>query len=142
MIRIGVGGAWKAAQAFVGVGGAWKPTEVFLGVGGAWKPLGSGLAAAAAPAVRVATRSGPGTVTTGVTVVTVTGGVAPFAYAWARASGDAVITATADDAAATAFTADIGLGETLAASFACAVTDALGQTAVSNLVNAILHETS
>lgn len=87
---------------------------------------------AASPTFVSGGRAGPGSVTTGTTTATPTGGQAPYTYSWARV-GAGSGTPTAPTAATTAFTRGMGLGETADETFRCTVTDALGATATADV---------
>jgi hypothetical protein len=80
-----------------------------------------------------ASRPGTATVYTNQTSVTVTGGRAPYTYAW---STDPSFSVTAINSPATTFRAGVDSGDTLEADFFCTVTDAAGRTAVTNSVHA------
>lgn len=74
-------------------------------------------------------------------VVSVTGGITPFSYAWTKVRGD-TITATNPTAASTYFSGVVSADTTLQAAFICTVTDALGATAPSNEVSVSLSAVS
>ena len=80
-----------------------------------------------------ASRPGSAAVYTNQASVTVSGGKAPYTYAW---STDPSFNVTAPTAAATTFRAGVESGDTLEADFFCTVTDADGRTAVTNTVHA------
>lgn len=77
-------------------------------------------------------------VTTSVVTVTVSGGQAPYTYSWARLDGpDPYWNILAPTSAATAFIrGSVGPGDTEAATYACTVTDALGNTETTITVTA------
>jgi len=60
-------------------------------------------------------------------VVSVTGGAAPFAYAWSKIAGD-LITPNSPAAASTFFGGTVDVDTTAYATFKCVVTDAFGAT--------------
>jgi hypothetical protein len=84
----------------------------------------------AAPSPVSRTRSG--SVTSAVSTVGVTatpaGGIAPYSYSWAFASGNSDIGAVSPSAATTAFSALLDPGDSIAATFTCTVTDSEGAT--------------
>lgn len=70
--------------------------------------------------------------------VTVTGGVAPYTFAWTYVSGD-VVTCNAPTAAATTFSATLSASESRYAEWKCRVTDAAGVVADSATVPVTLQ---
>jgi hypothetical protein len=75
------------------------------------------------------------------TIVSVTGGTAPYAYAWVRLSGDVSVTATVPAGPTTQFTAFLPVDGYATAVFQCTVTDASGATATVQ-VTIILNNVS
>jgi hypothetical protein len=71
--------------------------------------------------------SGSVLVTSRSAAVTVVGGVAPYGYTWAQASGDPMA-ATAPTADESAFEAMVASGALAAGTWTCTVTDAAGKT--------------
>lgn len=71
--------------------------------------------------------------------VTVSGGVAPFTYAWTRDSGSATINATLPAAATTRFSATVPYDSEVSANFVCTVTDANGATATASVLATLTH---
>lgn len=134
-VSLGVGGAWKNVPSlFVGVAGVWKVVNnAYVGIGGAWKLAYVSLAASISGG-GVGTRSGAGYATTPIdTVVTVVGGVGAITYAWSRVSGDVRVNATVPNGTPTRFTALMNSsGDNAAATFACIVTDSVGNEVTTN----------
>lgn len=133
-----INGAWVSPErAEVRIGGSWRTivrAEVY--VGGAWKTAATFL-----PPVTLALSTQVvsgfafgGTVYTNNVTVTPSGGQAPYTYAWARVSGDGAVENPA--AATTNFSDTPGFGNTTEGYFICTVTDALGNVAVSDQVQA------
>lgn len=75
-------------------------------------------------------------VTSGGTTASPAGGRAPFTYAWAQLSGDAM-TILSPTMATTQFRATVQPNTSLSGTFRCTITDAVGQTATAD-VEAIL----
>lgn len=78
-----------------------------------------------------ASRPGSATIATNETTATVTGGTAPYAFAWQ--SSDGVMSPTASTSATTRFTGQVESGDTVSDSFTCTATDAKGQTATTQV---------
>ena len=74
----------------------------------------------------VSTAPGGGFVTTNSVTVTPSGGLAPYTYAWSLVSG-ASATAQSPTFATTTFRANVGPSDSVVSTFACLVTDSLGQ---------------
>ena len=90
--KVGVSGAWKELNGApkVGVSGAWKTVrEIYTGVSGAWKLAFVNLSFASGPDGNEEA-SDTGEPLTGTVdfnaAVTVSGGTAPYSYAWVRES--------------------------------------------------------
>ena len=79
-----------------------------------------------------------GSVTTGSASVTVSGGIAPYTYAWSYISGNSSITITTPTGSSTTFSATVA-GIPKQANYQCTVTDSLGHTAVSGTINVTLE---
>jgi hypothetical protein len=78
------------------------------------------------------------TVTTGTVTGTASGGTAPFAYKWTRASGSTGITITSSTSNSTTFrAATLAAGETRSGVFTLTVTDANGATDSANVTVSI-----
>lgn len=112
--------------------GLVKATAIFFGTAG---PVEGGggeapdVTAAASPASVYGTGRFP-TVTTGSTTVGVSGGKAPFAFAWSLVEASGTWEATSPTAATTAFRCTTAVEDDLQdATFRCTVTDANGKTA-------------
>lgn len=67
-------------------------------------------------------------VTTNSVTATVSGGTAPYTYAWTRVSGDAGFNALTGSSASTRFRISLDVGGEAFAVFRCTVTDARGRT--------------
>lgn len=79
-------------------------------------------------------------VTSGSATATVSGGVAPYSYAWSRSSGSTLIEALTGSLATTAWRGDIPEADpSQVAIFICTVTDAVGAIAVSGGVTVTLE---
>lgn len=85
------------------------------------------LAASVSPAYASSTSSGSGSKTTGSVVVTPSGGVGPYTYAWAKKSGED-IPPNSPSAATTTFTGTVSPSEFKSAVYTCTVTDSTGGT--------------
>lgn len=72
----------------------------------------------------------PVVVYTNTTSITVTGGRAPYVYAWSSVPGWTVANPTSSQ---TAFSSAVGSGSTDEATFTCTVTDARGSTATATV---------
>jgi hypothetical protein len=89
------------------------------------------LSAPASTSLQINTASG----TTAAVTATVSGGVAPYAFQWARLSGSTAITAGTPGSNTTSFTATgLTAGQTVSATFRCTVTDWFGNTATADVV--------
>jgi len=122
--EVRIAGQWRTiirAEAYVG--GAWKTAAMFL------PPLTLSLSTQV-----VSGFASSGTVYTNAVTVTPSGGQAPYSYAWSRVSGAGTVANAA--AATTNFTDTPGWGNTTEGYFICTVTDALGNVAVSEQVQA------
>lgn len=76
-----------------------------------------------------------GVVTTATETVTVSGGTAPYTYAWTRVAGNLAIVATAPAAATTNFQATVtDSGSPYIAYFQVTVTDTNGAVVTSNMI--------
>lgn len=78
--------------------------------------------------------SGSASVVSNSTTAVPTGGVAPYTYAWAYASGDTGIAANSASAATTTFSKTLATGVSIAAIFDCTVTDANDAQAVCSVI--------
>ena len=97
---------------------------------------GGGLAVNIDPALVIgsALTDDPATVTTATATASVTGGTAPYTFAWALDSGNVGWTATNPTAATTSFRfATIGPGDSEFGVFEVTVTDARGRTATGTV---------
>lgn len=130
-----IGGTWRKGVFWENVGGTWRKLTPWLNVAGTWRkdpnPSASTLVAVASPnsVTGAISRPGVGIAVTNETTVSVTGGTAPFTYAWTSSEG--VMTATAPALPTTRFSAPVEGGDTASDTFAVLVTDAKGQTATS-----------
>jgi hypothetical protein len=126
-------GTWRQGVLWQNVGGAWRKITPWLNVGGTWNkdpnPSATALLATASPlsVAGAISRPSAGIATTNEATVSVTGGAAPFSYAWSAQDG--LMTATLPTAASTRFMAEVEPGSTASDNFTCLVTDANGQTA-------------
>jgi hypothetical protein len=82
-----------------------------------------------------------GTVTSNNTIVTPSGGTAPYTYLWSYVSGNTSIVATAGTSATTAFSAILFGGDSTTGSWKCKVTDATAAFIYSNIVYITLRAT-
>lgn len=127
----------SASKAHLRHGGATKDVQrAHIRIGGVTKQFYSSLnSGGTSPGISVSPTSVSGSasststvsITTRSTTVSVSGGVAPYSYAWTQTSGDPM-TATSPSGATTAFTASVGPGTRLAGVWQCTVTDAAGTT--------------
>ena len=86
---------------------------------------GGGFHAQANAAVRIGSRTSPGSVTTSTVTITTNGATGSVSYAWSQLSGDDTWSITSAAGAATAFNTNVSTpGEQKRATFACLVTDA------------------
>ena len=79
------------------------------------------------------------TLTTAVTTATVTGGAAPYSYAWAKVSGDAITAVTPTGAATSFRAAALAAEEVRTATFRVTVTDSASLTATRDINVAIVR---
>lgn len=118
--RIRVGTSWKnLTRAIVYVGGAWKDADVFT------PPL-------SVSANDVFAAGFTSTLTTNTATASVTGGIAPYTYAWALVAngGGTVSTANSPSAISTTFTkTGVPAGTDYTDTWKVTVTDSLGSTA-------------
>lgn len=87
-------------------------------------------------------RSGSGTGVTNVTTATVSGGVAPYTYAWTYVSGDNTMSATVPTGVTTAFSASLSVNQEKDAVWQVVAIDNLGATSPPVQVNVTLIENS
>jgi hypothetical protein len=156
-IKVRFGGVWQTitgGQVFSG--GAWRSlVAVQVYSGGAWRqvgnftPPGTGGGGGGALSLSLSTTAIGGRAGTGATAmttsnsatVTPSGGLAPYSYAWSVVSSDGQATYTIDSSTLSTTTATAtSLGGPLPSSCGCTihcvVTDSLGATATSDIVNA------
>ena len=95
----------------------------------------STLSASASPTSASGAQSSgsPISVTTTPATVTPSGGLAPFTYIWARASGVLGPVANSPNSATTSFTSTVDPGVTNVTVFRCTVTDAVGQESTADV---------
>jgi|GEM_PF-2766895 len=135
-----IGGTWRKGVLWENVGGTWRKLTPWLNVAGTWRkdpnPSSAAIAAIANPndVTGAISRPAGGLAQTNESTVAVTGGMAPFSYAW---SSSGTMTATNPSAAATRFTAFVEAGETVGDYFTCLVTDAKGQTATATVAASV-----
>ena len=106
------------------------------------KSGGGSYAATASPSG--VSKSGAGAITTPSVTCSVSGGVGPFTYAWAKVSGDDGITINSPTSASTSFSGDPSSGASISATYQCTVTDTGAGNAqvVSNSITATLNDTA
>lgn len=80
-----------------------------------------------------------GTVTSDSQAVTVTGGTAPYTYAWSYVSGSLAISITSPTGSSTTFSATVDDGSPEEAVFKCTVTDNLGFVVETNSISVQLR---
>lgn len=98
---------------------------------------GSALSASIDPAYVTGARSGPSQrVSTNLATVTVSGGKAPYSYAWGAVTDWQISSPTS---AATTFSAVIAPGGDKSDNFACTVTDARGDSVIVNVVATVFN---
>lgn len=142
--NIGTAGGNKlVVTATVGTAGGNKTIlNGWIGTAGGNKQFFANLSATTTGGV--GTRSGPGVVnTSSPSVVTVTGGTAPYSFLWnlvTPSSPDAT-SATVSMGQSTYFTANASASETLHSTWNCTVTDFLGNTTDTNTVTVTLIAT-
>lgn len=122
------GGVWAEAPVYRKAAGAWAPAPMWKKVAGVWTLI-SGTVTPTPSTPNTSKLGTTATVTSDAVSVAVTGGTAPYSYAWAKQSGG-TITAGSPTAASTTFA---GATMTVAegartAIFRCTVTDANGIT--------------
>lgn len=134
-MRVRVNGDWKEVDsARVRVGGAWKQlASVRVYVGGAWKEAETFVPAlsVAISGSGIATRIGPGNVTTPPITATPSGGLSPYTYSWTRVSG--VGTVNSPTSATTTFSATLANGDDVSGTFRVTVTDSLATVATADV---------
>lgn len=137
-----INGAWVSPdRAEVRVGGAWRTvTRAEAYIGGAWVTIATFLppVTLSLSTTLVTGFAFGGTVYTGNVTVTPSGGQAPYTYAWSRVSGSGTVANAA--AATTNFYDNPGAGNSTDGIFVCTVTDALGNVAVSEGVQAYFDD--
>lgn len=133
-----INGAWVSpGRAETRIAGQWRTiTRAECYVDGAWKTAATFLppVTLALSTTLVTGFAFGGTVYTSNVTVTPSGGQAPYTYAWARTSGAGTVANAA--AATTNFYDTPGAGNSSTGIFVCTVTDALGNVAVSDGVQA------
>lgn len=85
------------------------------------------LTAFATPSSIYGSHFGPGVAATPAVTISVTGGTTPYTYAWTKVSGDTMTVAN-PTGASTGFSATVGYGDSLNATYRCTITDAAGRT--------------
>jgi hypothetical protein len=134
-MKLRLGGAWQdITGAKVFSGGAWRTvTAIKVYEDAAWRDVanftGGGGTITLAISPSPVTKTGrTATITTSNVTATPAGGLAPYAYAWVKQSGDD-IGITAPSSAVTKFHADgMSVDEVRTAVFRCTCTDALTTT--------------
>lgn len=112
--------------AYVGTAGGNKSIlNVYAGTASGNKLVWTALSASASPATLSNSSTSPGTLFTGVTNCTVSGGVGPYTYAWnVTTTKGNTISAAAPTSASTSFSAIVDGTATIALGYAvCTVTD-------------------
>lgn len=107
-------------------------------LGGSAPPMSLSLS----PVTVYGVRSSVGTCTSSATTVTVTGGVAPYTYAWSYVSGDNTMSAVVPTGVSTGFSASLTLDQEKSAVWQCVATDNLGTPSSPVQVNVTLIENS
>ena len=142
MHRIRVGGAWEEADTRrVYQGGAWRTVKkAWVYASGSWRQYFIGadaMSAAVSPDEIFATSSMNTTVGSSAATAVVTGGLAPFTYAWTVISFDAGVSPsiTSSTAASTSFVqTGVAASDTHTATFRVTVTDSAAQTDFADVV--------
>lgn len=125
------------------MGGQWRRPVVtgaialLTGAAGASGGGGSGgMTATLSPTSVFGGNTAPGSATTDSTTCTPADGTPAYTYLWTRLSGDSALAADSPTSATTTFTGYLEYdGHTLSATFACQVTDSLGNVVLSNIVS-------
>lgn len=122
--EVRIAGQWRTIiRAEIFTGGEWEQSASFL------PPLTLSLSTQVVSGFAFS-----GTVYTNAVTVTPSGGQTPYSYAWSRVSGAGTVANAA--AATTNFTDAPGWGNTTEGYFICTVSDALGNVAASEQVQA------
>lgn len=144
MSTIGTSGGNKTIAAItVGTSGGNKAVVTgYVGTSGGNKVFFSALAASASPSSVNGSGGGvPGTVTSGSTTATPSGGIGPFTYSWVK-TGGGTTAADSSSSATTTFSAGLGAGIVRITTWVCNVTDTgTGIVAQTNTVTVTLDNT-
>lgn len=131
------GGAWRTASSIsVWAGGAWRTVQdAWVWSGGAWRPFFTAYVAPTVAATDINNiHLGIGTAFD-TSTATVTGGEAPFAYAWSYVSGSSQIVLSDATSQTATFSSDwpSNINGSRTAIYRVTVTDARGSTATADI---------
>lgn len=111
-------------QPYIKTSGTWTPVlSMWVKTGGTWTLTWSGFTASASPDTMGGLGSFPTVLSDSAVIVTTSGGVGPFTYAWTQVSGDAIDAAAPTNANSFFQATLMSPGETRIAVYRCSVTD-------------------